>query len=246
MMKKTGQEINLFELLKQFWERKLLIVGMGMAMALLFLIVSLTLIKPLYKSRALMYVNSSDLSVAGTKLNISASDLSAAKSLVETYIVILKTPETLGEVIEKTGVSYSYEQLLRMIDTDAVNGTEIFYIEVTSRSPDEAQMLANAIAQVIPDRIASIVEGSSARIVAQGRQPTHKASPSLIKNALMGFILGVIVSCVVLIVWNVRDDTIRDDSYLLNTYSYPLLASIPNPTSEKVLGQKYALKTDER
>lgn len=246
MRKTERQELNIFDLFKLFWEKKLLIAMIGLLLALLFLLASVTLVSPLYKSRALMYVNSSDISLAGTKVNISASDLSAAKSLVETYIVILETPETLREVIEKTGVSYTYEQLLKMIDADAVNGTEVFYIEVTSPSPDEAQLLVNTIAQVIPDRIASIVEGSSARIVAQGLFPTKKASPNLTKNTIIGFLLGVFLCSGGLVVWSIRDDTIRDESYLINTYQYPLLASIPNPNAESSGGWRYGLAQNRR
>ena len=44
-------------------------------------------------------------------VSFSASELSAAQRLVDTYIVILKSIPTLERVIEKAGVNYTYEQL---------------------------------------------------------------------------------------------------------------------------------------
>lgn len=232
-MRQTDKlELSLIDLLRSFWEKKFHFIFAGGIAALLFMLYTLFCITPMYKSRSLMYVNSTDISLAGAKVNISASDLSAAKSLVETYIVILETPETISEVIKRSGVSYSYNELRRMTKADAVNGTEIFYIEVTSSSPQEAELLANTYAQVIPERIASIVDGSSARIVARGLQPTKKASPNLTQNTLIGFLLGILIMGVILILQVLGDDKIYDEEYLLNKYQYPLLASIPNPVED--------------
>ena len=108
-----------------------------------------------------MYVNNSSISVGSTQVNLS--DLTAAQSLVETYMVILKTRGTLEEVIKEANLPYDYEQLSGMIEAGAVNSTEVFSISVTSASPEEAEKIANTIAELLPNRIADIVEGSSVR-----------------------------------------------------------------------------------
>ena len=123
-------EIDLLELLRAMWSHIVVIVLTAVVCAGLALGGTLVLVTPTYKANALMYVNSSDISLAGSKLSISASDLSAAKSLVDTYIVIMNTRTTLNEVIEKSGVSYTYEELKKMISASSVNSTEIFSVEV--------------------------------------------------------------------------------------------------------------------
>ena len=52
-----------------------------------------------------------------------------------------------------------------MITASAVNGTEIFEIVVTNPDNQKAELIANTIADVLPKKIANIVEGSSVRIV---------------------------------------------------------------------------------
>lgn len=197
------------------------------------------LIRPTYKATALMYVNNSTLSVGSTKVSISQGDLQAAQSLVDTYTIILQTRSTLEEVIEEAELPYSYEELVKMIEAKSVNGTEIFSIDAFSHSPAEAEKIANTIAQVLPNRIASIVEGCSARIVDYAVIPAKKDSPSITKNTILGGLIGFILAAGIVIVKELTDDEIRDEDYLLQTYDIPVLAVIPDLQSSDHTGTGY-------
>ena len=225
--------IDLLKLLRALWRRAWAILLAAVIFGGAFLAYTALFIKPLYKAKALMYVNSSDISVGGTKVSISQAELSAAKSLVDTYIVILNTRSTLNDVIAESGVSYSYEQLQSMISASAVNSTEVFGIEVTSTDPKEAELLANTIAKVLPEKISAVVEGSSVRIVDYAVVPARKSSPSLSKNTMMGALLGAVLACGLIVVGELLDDQIHDSDYLLQTYDIPVLAVIPDLLSEK-------------
>ena len=239
--KKTQQEyeIDLLDLAKAMWSHIVAIVLAAVVCAGLALGYTKLLITPTYKANALLYVNSSDISVAGSKLSISASDLTVAKSLVDTYIVSLNTRTTLNDVIEQSGVSYSYDQLKKMISASSVNSTEIFSVEVTSTSPQEAELLANTIARVLPEKIASVVDGSSVRIVDTAVVPSKKAAPSTGKNTMLGFLLGAVLACGAVVVLYLMDDKIHSADYLLSSYDLPLLAVIPDLTQDDDDGYYY-------
>lgn len=226
-------EIDLLRLVRALWKKAWVIVLVAATFGTAMLTYTGFFVKPLYKAEALMYVNSSDISVGGAKVSISQGELTAAQSLIKTYTVILNTRSTLNEVIEKSGVDYTYEQLKEMISAQSVNSTEVFSITVTSPSPNEAELLANTIAGVLPERIASIVEGSSARIVDYAVVPVEKDSPNMMKNAVIGIALGLLLSCGVIIVMELMDDKIHDTDYLLQTYDIPVLAVIPDLTQTK-------------
>ena len=221
-------EIDLLRLTQALWKRAWAILLAALGAAGIAMGFTALFITPKYEAEALMYVNSSAISVGSTKLSISASELSAAQSLVETYIVIMNTRTTLNEVIAETGVGYTYEELQEMISAQSVNGTEVFSIAVTSTSPQEASTLANAIAQILPEKISSIVEGSSVRIVDYAVTPDKPASPSLPKNGVIGFALGFILMCSIFVVRELLDDQIHDSDYLTQTYEIPVLAVIPD------------------
>ena len=64
-------------------------------------------VRPLYAAKSLLYVNNNSFSMGDTKLSISSGDLTAAKSLVDTYSIILKTRSTLEDVIEQADLPYT-------------------------------------------------------------------------------------------------------------------------------------------
>ena len=232
--KQTQQDnemvIDLVQLAKALWRRAWAILLAMVIFGAPAFSYAYFLITPLYKASAMLYVNNSSLSVGSTKVDLS--DLNAAQSLVDTYIVILKTRTTLEDVIEAAGLSYDYETLSKMIEAGAVNSTEVFSIEVTSPDPAESEKIANTIAELLPDRIAEIVDGSSVRIVDYAVVPSHKASPSLSRYTLLGLLLGAVVSCGVIVLMVLFDEQIRDEDYVRETFDLPLLAAVPDLTAK--------------
>ena len=183
-------------------------------------------VPPKYQASAMLYVNNNSVSVAGTSFDLS--DLNAAKSLVSTYSVILHSRNVLDDVIEESGVDYSYNELNSMITAAPVDSTEIFRVVVTSTNPDEAELIANSICSILPKKISSIVESSSVRIVDFAVRPESKSSPNITMYALVGMIVGFVISCVVVIILKLRDNSITSEDYLINNYKYPVLAVIPD------------------
>ena len=221
-------EIDLLKLARALWRRAWAIMLAAVIFGGAALTYTAIFVTPLYKAEALMYVNSSNISVGGAKVSISQGELTAAQSLIKTYAVILSTRTTLNDVIEQSGVSYTYKELKEMISAQSVNSTEVFSITVTSPSPREAEMLANTIARILPEKISAIVEGSSARIVDYAVEPAKKASPSLSKNALIGAMLGFVLACGIVVIMELTDEQIHDSDYLIQTYDIPVLAVIPD------------------
>ena len=240
-MNRNEETIDLLQLAAALWKKAWAIALTAAVFGIAALLYTVMFIKPLYKAEALMYVNSSNISVGNTKLSISQAELNAAQTLVDTYIVIMNTRTTMEDVIQQSGVPYTYEEMMekKMVRAAAVNGTEVFAIEVTSTSPKEAELLANTIARILPEKIASIVEGSSARIVDYAVEPAKKDSPSISRNTLLGVLLGIVLSSGVIVVLALLDEQIHDSDYLIQTYDIPVLAVIPDLLSNKSSNDYY-------
>ena len=157
-------EMDAARLLGVLWQKKLLIAVVAMLLALVTFAGTWFLIAPKYQSTAMFYVN--NYSKLGESAgSITSSDITASKNLVDSYIVILNTRSSLEDVISTAGVSLTCEELEEMLDASAVNSTEIFQVVVTSTDRDEALKIAEAITVVLPQRISSILEGTSANVV---------------------------------------------------------------------------------
>ncbi|WKY46457.1 Wzz/FepE/Etk N-terminal domain-containing protein [Eubacteriaceae bacterium ES3] len=222
-------EIDLLKLIKALWHKAWLLVLVsfifgGGALAYTYLYVD-----PLYESSAQMYVNNNGLSFDTSALSISSTDITASKSLVDTYMVILKSRQMLNEVIADAQLDLTYDELVEMITAASVDSTEVFEILVTDTDPYRAELIANTIAEDLPERISSIVEGSSARIVDYAVVPAAKSSPNLFKYTLMGALVGFVLSAGLIIIIELSDTTIREEDYLVTNYTdIPLLAIIPD------------------
>ncbi|AFA48107.1 YveK family protein [Acetobacterium woodii] len=226
-------EIDLLKLIKALWHKAWLIVLFALLGGGLVFIYTYFYVEPLYKSSAQMYVNNSSLSLDSAALSITSGDISASKSLVQTYIVILKSRQVLEEIIRKAQLDLTYEELSAMISAGSVSSTEVFEIVVTDTDPYRAEKIANTIAGVLPEKISSIVEGSSVRIVDYAVIPAAKSSPSLIKNSLIGALVGALICAGVIIVLVLKDTIIRDYDYLNTSYEdIPLLAIVPDMDSK--------------
>jgi len=224
-------EIDIQRLLKAVLDKFWLILSAVIVTTAVFLVGTFFFITPTYQSTAMFYVNNNDLSVGDASFSISSSDITASKSLVDSYIVILQTRETLADVIDYAGVNCSYEDLRDMISAASVNGTEIFEVVVTNPNPVEAEAIADAIAYILPKRISSIIEGTSAKVVDAAVLPVEPSSPSYAVNAVIGFLLGVTMSVTIVILKEIFDTTVRTEEDLTQNANIPILATVPDMTA---------------
>lgn len=239
-------EIDLLQLIHALWRKAWIIALAAVLAGVAARIWTISFVTPTYRASVLMYVNSSDISVGGAKVSISQGELSAAKSLVDTYTVILKTRITLNDVIEQSGTKYNYGQLVKKISASSVNNTEVFKIDVVTPDPEEATKIANTIAVVLPEKIASIVEGSSARIVDTAVVPEEMDAPNYTKNTMLGVIAGFLLACGVVVILELMDDKIRSVDELELICNIPILAMIPDLLSTQSDKYSYYKKTDAR
>lgn len=239
MNEKDGETvIDLFELLGVFVKRIWLPIITTVSGAILALIITLLFITPLYKSSALLYVNNSDFSLGS--VSISTADLSAAKSLVATYSVILKSRTVINEVKDLSGVNYTYDEMVDMVQAKSVENTEVFSITVTSSDPKEAEMLANLYAKVLPEKISEIVNGSEPKVVDYAVIAAKRSSPNYMKNTAIGAALGFIIAVAIIVISYLRDDIIHSEEYITKTYpNIPLLTVVPDLINTKSDGYGY-------
>lgn len=232
-------EIDLGRLWRAVWKRIWLILVVSVLCSIITLVGTFYLVTPKYESSAMFYVNNNSLSVGDTSFSISQGDITAAKSLVDTYIVILNSRACLNDVIDYAGIDLSYSELKDMISASSVNDTEVFEIVVTSTNPEEAEQIANAIAYILPKRISSIVEGTSANIVDYAVVAASPSSPSYPQNAVVGFLIGFVVSVIVIIIRELFDVTIRKQEDIGRSCEYPVLASVPDMLNTQQAGGDY-------
>lgn len=220
--------IDLLHIVRTLW-RKIWIICLAAVIAGgIGFGISAFMIEKTYSATVKLYVNNSSFSLGNTSFSISSSEITAAQSLVKTYGEILNNRTTLERVIDEADVDYTYEQLSKMIVSGSANDTEIMYVTVTAPDPSEANAIANCIAEVLPVRIAEIIDGASMEVVDWSVPNNKKVAPSVTQYTAVGMILGALLSTLVIVIIAMLDDRIHDEDYIIETYDYPILAKIPD------------------
>lgn len=226
-----GMEIDIQRVIGAVWSKLWVVILSAILTTVLTVLGTMFLITPKYEASAMFYVNNNSLSLGDASFSISSSDITASKSLVDSYIVILQTRESLNDVIDYAGVDLTYTELKEMITAEAVNATEIFQVVVTSPDPEEAEKVATAIAYILPKRISSIIEGTSAKIVDPAVLPAKPSSPNYVVNTMVGFLLGMTMSVSIIVLYEIFDITIRTEDDISADGKHPVLAAVPDMTA---------------
>lgn len=221
-------EISLKQIFSALWNKAWLIALVGVCCGLAMFVVTRFLITPLYESSAIFYVNNGSMMSGKENAGISSSDITASKNLVDSYIIILKTRETMNQVAQRANLDMEYEQLLNMISASSVNSTELFQVVVTSPDPAEAKAIAEAVAAVLPPRIAGIIEGSSAEVVDSPALAAEPSSPNVFTNVTLAALAGMAVVMLIVFLRELFDVTIRTEEDVTSSCNYPVLTEVPD------------------
>ena len=246
MVEKDGVlEIDLQKLLMTYLRKWWLILLCGLVVACGTLLCTVKLITPLYQASVSVYVNNSS---SNQQVDyVTSSNLDASQRLVNTYINIAKSDRVLDLVAEKLNGDYTVDELREMFSAAQMDKTEIFCIYITSPSAEESARVANVMAEIAPEEISRLIDGSSARIIDYAKVPEERYSPSYIKNTALGGLIGCLLAMVYLTVMFLLDMRIRSEEDLTALFDMPILGQIPNiDTINSVNKKKYGYEFDEQ
>ena len=231
MEEQKGLELDLKHiicvLLKKWW---LILVVSVLCAAIMFAYTSL-FVDDTYTVRAQMTVSNVVDAPNMEQIGMSSSDVLAATSLIETYCVILKNENSMNLILAESGLSgkYTAGQIKSMVSASGVGESLVLEILVTAPNGQDAQAIANAATKVLEmyDGL-----GASARAAYQVSAPNANnpdAKGETLK-AIIGFLVGAVCTALILIILDLKNDSIHSDEWLKETFgeSIPLLSVIPD------------------
>ncbi|MDD6094732.1 MAG: Wzz/FepE/Etk N-terminal domain-containing protein [Clostridia bacterium] len=226
----STNRVNIQTLLYVLWRRVFWIIGIGIATALVFALVTKFLVTPVYSSTAKFYVNNNTEKGSTT---ISSQDIYASQSLAETAIVIIKNNnELMQRVISSSSVECSVEELKEMITATSLSSTEAFAIKVSNTSPEDALSLADAFRTVVPEMIPEVIQGGDVSTFDVPEKAVNPDSPNLFINTLIGGFVGAIVSFLIFFLSEALDNTIYEEADIKGKFDYPIIGLIPTISVE--------------
>ena len=230
------EELDLKELFNIFWERKLEIVVILLISIIIGAVYSYFIVEPTYTSYTtllLTQVNSEDSE------SITQTDLTLNSKLVSTYSELIKSNAVLREVIDSLNIHNLNEETLKNgIKVSAVTDTEMIKITVTNTNPNNAEIIANKIAEVFSDKIADIYKINNVYVVDKAEASQEPSNINHIKDIVIFMLIGIVIACGYVLLINMIDNTVKTETDIEKITGLKVLASIPNYDTEAKGGKR--------
>ena len=223
-----GTELSLWDVAKVLLSKLHWVLLAGIVAAALVYMAISVFVTPTYESRVSFYVyNSTNNTAQGT---INNSDLQAAESLATTYSKILESNSVLDSVLSdlRAETSLSRKELSRMVNVSVVSDTQLLEVVATSTDPELACKIANSFAKVAPTEIVRITKAGGVEVVDRPEVATEKSAPRTVFDSAIGFVVGVILASVAIILRMMADTTIYLPEDIEKSAGVTVLGQIPD------------------
>lgn len=220
-------EINIFELVHLLIRKLWILVISALVCAGLTFCYSFFSLTPLYTSTSTIYINNS--SVASGEMKISSSDISAAESLVNNVVAIVKSRSVLNLVYEDLGRTVKQDQLKNYLTAEVDTNTVMVKISVECDEPEKAQKICNSYVKCSQSRIEEIIENSGVKVVDQSDLPKKTSFPNHKTYIILGLLAGFVISAITVVVIDILDTRIDSAQDFQETFpDISIIGIIPN------------------
>ena len=201
-------------LLKKWWLIVICaLIGAGLALGSTIL-----LITPKYQSSAMLYILNKTTSVT------SLADIQIGSALTADFEVIATSKPVIDGAIEtlkkEEGKTFTREQISK-------EDTRILVITATSENPQDASIVANAVAKNTATKMGEIMKSDPPTTVENAETPKDPISPSLKKNTILGFLAGAVLVCAILVIQFLLNDNIKTEDDIEKYLGLSTLVAIP-------------------
>lgn len=221
------EEIDLKELFKVFWNKKIQIILIVAIFIVLGVIYTIGFVKPKYSSSTTLLLASSNKNAA-TDTTITASDMTVNSKLVSTYSTLIKSKNILGTVISNLNIDIDEEILRKNITVSAVKDTEVIEISVTNEDAKVAAKIANEIAKVFIEKVKEeFYKIENVHVVDVAEVEEEPSNINHEKDVIIFAAIGVVVSLAYVFIAYMLDTTIKTAEEIESMFQLPVIASIP-------------------
>ncbi len=215
-------EIDIGHILSILWEKILVIIATGIIVGLAGFLVSKFLITPKYESETKLYVLNTANDSATT-----LSDVQLSTQLTKDYQILVTSAPVMNQVIRELGLNMKASELASTISVDTPSDTRVLQITVTSNDPKRAKDIADKVAQVSSKKICDIMKIEQVNVIEEGSLSEEPAVDTVQKWTLIGLALGIVLSCAVIIIRSMLDDTVKTTEDVEKYFDLSTLAVIP-------------------
>ncbi|HGK1066670.1 TPA: capsular polysaccharide biosynthesis protein [Streptococcus pneumoniae] len=225
MEEQNTLEIDVLQLFRSLWKRKLVILLVAIITSSVAFAYSTFVIKPEFTSTTRIYVVNRD---QGEKSGLTNQDLQAGTYLVKDYREIILSQDVLEEVVSDLKLDLTPKGLANKIKVTVPVDTRIVSISVKDKQPEEASRIANFLREVAAEKIVAVTRVSDVTTLEEARPATTPSSPNVRRNTLFGFLGGAVVTVIAVLLIELLDTRVKRPEDVEDVLQIPLLGLVPD------------------
>lgn len=225
MKEQNTIEIDVFQLFKTLWKRKLMILIVALVTGTGAFAYSTFIVKPEYTSTTRIYVVNRN---QGDKPGLSNQDLQAGTYLVKDYREIILSQDALEKVATNLKLDMPAKTLASKVQVAVPADTRIVSISVKDKQPEEASRIANSLREVAAEKIVAVTRVSDVTTLEEARPATTPSSPNVRRNSLFGFLGGAVVTVIAVLLIELLDTRVKRPEDVEDVLKIPLLGLVPD------------------
>lgn len=151
-----------------------------------------------------------------------------------TRTLVKKAVKAKPAVYKRESKSYSVSasELASAVSVTTTTSSQVFTLSATAETPAKAQAIANAVAKEFKEQIPKIMDVNNVTIVAEAPKGT-KSFPKVSMFTAIGVLAGLVISLLIIIIKDLSDTTVREDSFMTNELGLTNLGEIAHITMPK-------------
>lgn len=213
-------EIDLLEIAYVLWQKIWAIILCFVVGAVLVGGYTKMMITPQYTATSMIYILGKTTSIS------SITELQVSSELTADFTIMAKSRAVINGVIKEMNLDMSYDELKSSVNVSNPTDSHILQIEVTNPDPKMAKDISNAMANAVADNVASVMVTDKPSIAEKAVTPKSPSSPNLMKNTVMGGLVGAVIAMGILVVRYLMDDTIKTEEDIRKYLQINTLASV--------------------
>ncbi|VIT51912.1 capsular polysaccharide biosynthesis protein Cap5A [Streptococcus pneumoniae] len=225
MKEQNTIEIDVFQLFKTLWQRKLMILLVALVTSVGAFAYSTFIVKPEYTSTTRIYVVNRN---KGDKPGLTNQDLQAGTYLVKDYREIILSQDALEKVATNLKLDMPAKTLASKVQVAVPADTRIVSISVKDKQPEEASRIANSLREVAAEKIVAVTRVSDVTTLEEARPATTPSSPNVRRNSLFGFLGGAVVTVIAVLLIELLDTRVKRPEDVEDVLKIPLLGLVPD------------------
>ena len=215
-VKDESIEINLQELLYVLLRKAWLIILVALICGVGAGVFTEFFITPVYESTSTIYVLSKSTTIT------SIADLQVGSQLTDDFMVLIKSRPIVETVIGNLELNdISYDEMCSKITLTNPENSRIINITASDPDPEVAKDIADEFAEVTNS------QADQSSIVQKGVVAQYASSPSLKRNCLIAALIGLLLTCVIIVLVYKLDDRIKSTEDIEKYLQLNTLGSIP-------------------